>query len=192
MIEIPKIESISNLKDLKKIPKTGKRGGFRPGSGLKKGTILNKTRERMVILKAFQDRVMKNVDQFYTAQHSLATGIQYLFKIVSHYEGKKLVKGKPQIVTDPQEIANYLDSEFGEGPEVNSDTEYYFMTAERPDGKAIANMLDRTFGKPAQALELKGKLTIEEAIKKNALERGIKIEEDEDESANDLNDEEDD
>jgi len=80
---------------------------------------------------------------------SLAQGVTYLFKIHTDSKGNK---GKPELVDSQYEISAYLNGEYEGEPD-----DYYFITTERPDNKAIDSMLDRAFGKAPQKLEHTGK-----------------------------------
>lgn len=125
----------------------GKNGGARPGAGRPKGKLSPKTIEKLAVKKAFEDRVAKNANSLFNAQITVAHGAQYLFK---RY---KVGKGwsKFERVTDPEEMAEYLDGDFAE----DKDRVYYMLTAEKPDVRAIDSLLDRAFGRAPQNLNIK-------------------------------------
>jgi len=129
------------------------RGGFRENAGSKKGTLKKKTIETKIAEEEFRQRVLKNKDKLFNAQFDLALGTTYLYKIVETGKGDKL-KREHVIVTDPNEIKDVLDECDGDG---TVDDTYYYMTTKAPDNKAIDSMLDRTFGKAKQGIELTGK-----------------------------------
>lgn len=134
----------------------GKKGG-RP-----RGTKSQATLEREAVLAAFREKVMKNADVLFSSQLHLAKGQTFLYKIEKELQigpkgGKKYVKSKPILVTSQWEIEAYLQNEIVEGdPEDENDPNatYYFLTTKEPDNKAIDSLLDRTFGKSAQSMDI--------------------------------------
>lgn len=133
-------------------------------------------------LKAFNQRVMRFTDNLFNAQASLATGVQHLYR-VDKYEVKKAngqyeYKSKPAVlVTDPTEIAQYIDNiSRGEKYDEDGETEYYYITTVKPDNQAIDSMLNRTFGKAKESIDVdvdvKMSLT-ELAKKREALIRDV-------------------
>lgn len=79
---------------------------------------------------------------------TVAKGVTYLFRIHTDSKGNK---GKPELVDSEWEISAYLNGEFD-----HAQDDYFFITTERPDNKAIDSMLDRAFGKAPQKLEHTG------------------------------------
>jgi len=67
-----------------------------------------------------------------------------LYKIHTDSKG---MKSKPELVTSQKEIEDYLAGE----TDANSD--YYFITTERPDNRALDSLFDRTFGKAQQYVD---------------------------------------
>jgi hypothetical protein len=122
----------------------GKKGGRRKGSKNKK------TLEKQAALAAFQKRVREAIDPLFEAQMTTAVGCTYLYYVSPN-------RREPQIVKDPRKIALYLKGELK--PRKG---EYYFITTERPDNKAIDSLLDRTFGKAVYAEPIEAKFTIED------------------------------
>ncbi len=92
------------------------------------------------------DRITRNADKLYEAQFRLATGVQLLFVIKTDRKGNRL---PAEQVTDPETIAAFLDGELD-----GVDDEYYFIATQKPDNKAIKDMLDRAFGKPVDHVDL--------------------------------------
>ena len=91
---------------------------------------------------------MRNqIDPLFDSQYSLARGVSFLYKIVETGKGEKK-KREHVLITDPQEIKDYLDNNLDE------EDGYYYITTEKPDNNAIRDMLDRTFGKSPQALDV--------------------------------------
>lgn len=137
----------------------GKKGG-RP-----KGKKSKNTLEKEAVLKVFRERVMRNADLLFDSQLTLARGQTYLYKIEKELQigpkgGKRYVSSKPKLVTEQWEIEAYLEGEITEGDSDNDqdpNATYYYLTTKDPSNQAVDSMLDRTFGKPAQSLELGGK-----------------------------------
>ena len=124
---------------------SNKAGGKRIGSGRKKGVVgLEKTKVMVYIRK----RVSKNLDTLLSAQLQLARGCSFLYKAVTKGTGKTSKKERV-LVTDKNEISDYLDGKF-EGMQ-----DYYYVTTEKPDNKAIESLLDRALGKSTSNLDVK-------------------------------------
>lgn len=115
------------------------RGGKRPGAGRPRGSKNKQTKKGEKKARTVKDRVYRNLDSLITAKLSLAKGNQYLFEIKMRNKGGKRV---PQhtLVTDPKKIKAYMDGEMDEDS-------YFYVTAEKPDNKAIEDLLDRAFGR---------------------------------------------
>lgn len=143
----PKKSNNAEIESLKETPKK-QRGGKRPGSGLKMGQILPKTLEKRRVQAAIAQRVMQNADKLFNAQLSNAVGSVQIFKVVEVSENKR----EHILVTDPDEIKKVLDE--GEGSNCSVDGGFYLVTTIKPETKAIDSMLDRTFGKAPQSIEL--------------------------------------
>ena len=121
-------------------------GGARKGSGGVKGKKTQKVLDRMKEKQRILDRITRNADKLYEAQFRLATGVQILFVIKTDRKGNRL---PAEQVTDPETIAAFLDGELD-----SVDDEYYFIATQKPDNKAIKDMLDRAFGKPVDHVDL--------------------------------------
>ena len=135
-------------------------GGKRDGAGRPKGSKSESTLEKERVLNEVRQRIMKKAQNILNAQLSLGQGQQFLYRIdtIVDSNGKK-TKSKPALVTDPEEISNYLDGEFSEGERMNTDIEYYFITTKEPSNMAIDSMFDRTFDKPKQTTEIDATIT---------------------------------
>lgn len=129
------------------------RGGVRPNSGRKPGTLNQKTLNAMAIKREYQDRIRRNAEKLFNAQFSLATGTQMLFVIRTDSRGNRR---KPEIVTDPEIISIFLETNEGMSGTLDGDpdSEYYFMTTRNPDSRTLTDMLDRAMGKPDVNLKL--------------------------------------
>lgn len=87
--------------------------------------------------KLFKSKVARQAQRLYAAQMTLAEGSRVLVKQVS---------GGHRLVSNHQEILNFLDGKPQDG--------VYLLTTERPNNMAIDSLLDRAFGKPTQTIEL--------------------------------------
>ena len=125
------------------IEKNSNHGGARPGAGMPKGKVLPKTVERKRELAEIRKKIRKNADRLINAQMQLALGCSFLYKLVDKGTGKK----EFVIVQDKEEILRYLNREFE-----NTDI-YYYIGTDKPDNKAISNLLDRAYGKPTQPVD---------------------------------------
>lgn len=121
--------------------------------GRPKGSRSKKTLEKEAALEEFQRRVRVAINPLFESQMTIARGCSYLYRIERTGKGKD-AKEKHVLVTDPDEIARYLNDE------LEDDHDYYYITTERPDNKAIDSLLDRTFGKAPQAVDLKAQIKI--------------------------------
>lgn len=119
-------------------------GGARPGAGRKKGGKNAETIEREAALTAFRRRVIKHADELFDSQMQLARGCSILYRIDEVGKRKEHV-----IVTSAEEIKRFLDGETG--------ADYYYITTEKPDNKAVDSLLDRALGKPTQSIEMSGR-----------------------------------
>lgn len=135
-------------KDLKNTSKSA--GGARVGAGRKKGGINSDGKDRLEALKQFKDRVAANLDRLFNAQLNLAQGTTYMYRVEMRVNKQGKEYEAHELVTDPEEIKQALDRGLEESNGVN----YYYITTKDPDNKAIDSMIDRTFGKPQQAMDL--------------------------------------
>lgn len=115
------------------------KGGKRKNAGRKKGSLGKKKLEEKIFLLELRQRVMRSMGELITSQMNLAIGTQMLFVIEKNKDG---TRSKPKLITNQKTIEEYLAGELDE-----RDDEYYFITTERADNRAIDSLLDRTFGK---------------------------------------------
>lgn len=124
-------------------------GGRRKKAGRHLGKQNQATLEKNKVLEAFKQRVLHQTDKLFNAQISLATGCSMLYRIETvKVKGKETGK-KHILVTDEEEIKDYLDGT------VDTD-DYYYITTKLPDNKAIDSLMDRAFGKVRQNIGLGG------------------------------------
>lgn len=131
------------------------RGGKRDGSGRKKGSETKATKEKREALAEYKRRTRKSIGTLFNAQLSLANGCTFLFCIKT--EGKKRSSEK---ITSPDTIKKYLDGDL-EG----NKGEYYYISTEKPDNKAIDSLLDRAFGKSEQYVKVGPDEDAQDALK---------------------------
>jgi len=110
--------------------------------------------EQRAIEAAFHQRILGAVDRLFNSQITLAEGRSYLFRIDEVGEGKEK-KRRHVLVTDPTEIAKYLDGQL-DGVEPGETGDYYYLQTKDPDNRSIDSMLDRVFGRAQQKVELTG------------------------------------
>lgn len=134
----------------------GKKGG-RP-----KGTKSQSTLEKEAVLKAFKERAMKHADILFNAQLTLARGQTFLYKI----EKEKIVGPKggvsyrskpPKLVTNQWEIEHFLEYDLDNTESKEQEDTYYYLTTKEPSNMAVDSLLDRTFGKSTQSVDVTSK-----------------------------------
>ena len=123
-----------------------KNGGARPGAGRPAGSQNKETKEKRKAEQEMIQRIINNLEGILNSQLNLAHGVSYLYRIDVSGEGKSK-KREHVLVTDPNEIKDYLDSQLDEGEQLDN---YYYITTKDPDGKAIDSLIDRAFGKATQ------------------------------------------
>lgn len=130
-----------------------KHGGKRKGAGRRAGSMNKATMETKTAKKLFIDRVNQHVDELFNAQLSLAKGEQVLMVQITRGKGKDRKRWHEQ-VTDAGVIKQYLDDENS----LNSDEEFYYITTRPANNMAIDSLLNRSFGKATEKVELEGGL----------------------------------
>lgn len=121
------------------------KGGRKKGAGRPLGSMNEDTALRMRAEAEYRRRVVKLTNTLLNKQLQLAKGCSYLYRIDKDEKGKKM---KPVLVTDRFEIQSYLEGEYEE------EDQYYYITTEKPDLKAMQDMLDRTYGKAINRTDL--------------------------------------
>lgn len=129
-----------------------KHGGARKGAGRKPGVLMQKTKDKMLVVQEMRDRVIKNVDGLLNSQINLAKGVTFLYRIDEEMNDKGKVKRKHVLVEDPEEIRQVLDENGGEGGNVNE--HYYYMTTQKPDNQALESLFNRAFGKAKESVDV--------------------------------------
>lgn len=142
--------------------KKKKKGGKRPGAGRKPGSKSQTTIDREKILEEAKNIIAGRTRKLIDTQTILAMGAIKIYKIHYHWEGsskkRTLIKDKPEIVENDEEIIHVIDWEFGSGAMGNpsdhdhedEEYDYYFVMTKEPDNQALNSLMDRTFGKATE------------------------------------------
>lgn len=117
----------------------GRKGGL-----AKRGKKSEKTLDRQEVLRQYRERVSLVVDDLLNAQLILALGHSVLLK--------KEKSGKFDIVRDQNEIRHILNQNI-------HDEDNYRIVTQKPNREAIKDILDRTFGRSIENIDVKGNLT---------------------------------
>lgn len=138
----------SEPKDLDSSENKSTWGGSRPGSGRPQGSMNEATKERMHVKAAFIKRINNAADRLFNAQYNLAVGEQYLMHKYTVGTGTK-ARTVVDVVEDPEIIKEYLDDTLEQG-----DDEYYYISTKPANGMAIDSLLNRSFGKADENLDI--------------------------------------
>lgn len=157
--------------------------------GRPKGSMNKATMETKVAKKRFIERVNQHVDDLFNAQLSLAQGEQVLMVQITEGEGKNQ-RRYHEVVEDKETVRQYLDYEEGIGDNENPSDEkhWYYLTTRAANNQAIDSLLNRSFGKAPDKVEVEGgflgrsKLVIE--VIDGASDSGEDESEDQQEAAN--------
>lgn len=142
--EHPHYEEIKALRqvDTSKMTPVEKASHYGKIGGLK--TAPNKTNIITQARKEYKQRVASVSKQILNAQLTSALGIQQLFKV----DMTEAIR-RPQLVTDPDEMAKYIEFIANDEEPVDGNV-YYMITVRPPNAKTIDQMFDRAFGKPKE------------------------------------------
>jgi hypothetical protein len=124
-------------------------GGSRVGAGRPKGTENEETRLRRLMEAEMRSRIVRSTDALLNSQMSLAQGEVNLYRVYYEGEGKNRKK-IVDVVNDQETITLYLADEL----EISNDEEYYYIATKSPDSRSIDSLLDRTYGKAKQSLDV--------------------------------------
>jgi len=139
-----------------------KKGGAMPGAGRKKGGKNQSTIDREKILEEAKNIIAGRTRKLIDTQTILAMGAIKIYKIHYHWEGsakkRTLIKDKPEIVENDDEIIQVIDWEFGSGAmgdpsnhdQDDQEYDYYFVMTKEPDNQALNSLMDRTFGRATE------------------------------------------
>ena len=121
-------------------------GGARPNAGRPRGSENEETRKKRVVEEEFKQRVLRSANKLISSQMNLAQGVQMLYVIEKTEKG---ANKKPKLITDQETIEKFLAGELEGEPD-----EYYFITTERPDNRALDSLFDRVFGKSVNNIDV--------------------------------------
>lgn len=124
----------------------GTHGGKRNGTGPKKGSKHKKTLEQKIALDTIRQRVLKNAQKLINSQLNLAYGVSYLFKVKTHKNRKEA-----ELINDQDTIMEYFDGSLEKN---KKDDEYFYITTEKPSGRALNSLFDRALGKATTSLDV--------------------------------------
>lgn len=142
--------------------KKNKHGGKRRGVGRKKGSKNLATIDRERVLEEAKNIIAGRTRKLIDTQTILAMGAIKIYKIHYHWEGsakkRTLIKDKPEIVENDDEIIQVIDWEFGSGgmgdpnnhDQEDQEYDYYFVMTKEPDNQALNSLMDRTFGRATE------------------------------------------
>lgn len=105
--------------------------------------------ERKEALRRYKLRVARVTHRLLNAQLSIALGETNLYVTKTVGKGDKQRK-TTEIVNDPEVVIAFLNGELKD----NSKEEYYYIATKSPDLRAIDSILDRTYGKPKQEIDI--------------------------------------
>lgn len=146
---MPNDTQLQTLEKLK--PQSGKWGGARSGAGRAKGGKNPDTLHKEKVYAEVRQRIMRNANKLINAQMAKAVGSIQIFEVVeTETNGKTLTEHI--LVTSPDVIKQVLDE--GQGVNCSVNGAFYIVTEIAPENRAIDSMLDRTFGKATQTVEI--------------------------------------
>ena len=158
--EKPKRKYNINHENAKRLNKMAQATGLIGKHGPLKTTLT-----KQQVYKEMQEKILARTLKLTNAQTMLGLGTIKVFRVDAHYEmfgkNKKLIKDKPKIVKDDDEIIKVLDHEYGDGPNPSSEEDgiddypkFYFVETKDANNSAIESQLNRVFGKAVEKLEM--------------------------------------
>lgn len=150
-----------------KLQGTDGNGGARPGGGRPKGSENEKTKELKAIKSEMQNRIASKVNTLIAAQLRMAIGTHRLYmrelvnvgqlKRGKAAKGNELKTWKVSRVHDDADFMIYLSLDHdaqGNAKDTDTGIEYFYQVTGEGNHAALANLLDRAFGKPKENVEL--------------------------------------
>lgn len=120
--------------------------------GTASGKKTKKTILKEKALEQLQQDILRDLKELYLAGRKSATGLMVMYqrkKVKNKKTGKWERTGELVRVSDPNRIEELL-----RGPGEGED--WYYISAKDPNIQAFNSLLDRTFGKPKESIELGG------------------------------------
>lgn len=137
------------------------------GGGMPKGHVTEKTKELKLIKSEMMDRIASKANELISAQMRMAMGTHRLFmrELVEMGQLKrgKAPRGNEQKTWKVSRVINdaefmiYLSlehDEHGNAKDADTGIEYFYQVTGEGNHAALANLLDRAFGKPKENIEL--------------------------------------
>lgn len=146
MAQDEKLKNVSNS--------AGRHGGRRKNAGRKKGGKNKNTIEKDIAKKELESRVINSLDTLINSQLDLATGEKYLMAVRTVGRGSK-ARQETVIITDLEMIKRYFSGDLED-----TEDEYYFISTKPANNQALESLLNRTFGKAPQGIDLTGEQKI--------------------------------
>lgn len=135
------------------------------GGRNKRGKRSHLVLEREAVLEAWKNGVHKRTQSLLQAQTMLAMGAIKVFRIDYEWRGigknRYKIAKKPDIVISEEEIMDALDHEYGAGESPSDDMKFYFVMTKDPDNSAINSLLDRTFGRAKESIEISAPVSVD-------------------------------
>lgn len=123
-------------------------GGAREGAGRPKGSENDDTKKRRMMESAMKRRIVEATDALLDSQMALAMGEVNLYRVYYTGEGKNRKK-HVEVVEDRDTITDFLSDSLDYG-----DDDYYYIARKSPDSRSIDSLLDRTYGKAKNSIDL--------------------------------------
>lgn len=137
------------------------------GGGMPKGHTTEKTRELKLIKAEMMNRIAGKANELIAAQMRMAMGTHRLFmrelvdmgqlKRGNAPKGNERKTWKVSRVLDDAEFMIYLSlehDEHGNAKDPDTGIEYFYQVSGEGNYAALANLLDRAFGKPKENIEV--------------------------------------
>jgi hypothetical protein len=113
-------------------------------------------------LQASQD-IVNRTRKLTAVQSMLGLGTIQVFRIDGHYElfgkSRKLIKDKPRLIDNIDEIVNVLNYEYAQGldpstPDDPTAPKFYFVETKEANNSAIDSQLNRIYGKAKESIDM--------------------------------------
>ncbi len=147
------------------------------GGQARKGTKNKSTIDREKQIERYKDLTASRTKTIWSSQMILAMGSIKVFRIDTETigEGKnaKRIRKRPVLVESLEEIIDALDYEYAHGENPSDEDMYYFVTTKDPDGMVMKDLLDRTFGKAKESVDVKhsGHIGLADLLGRSALDK---------------------
>lgn len=150
-----------------RLPGVEGNGGAREGAGRKPGSENERTKEMKAIKQSMQMQIANRASELVAAQFRQALGSNKLFmrelvdvgqlKRGNAPKGNEKKSWRVTRVMDDAEFMIYLSlehDEHGKAKDTSTGVEYFWMEGNGGNYLALANLLDRAFGRPKESMEI--------------------------------------